>query len=615
MDGYELCRAIRGDPRLARLPVILLTNLSDEDKVILGLEAGADSFISKPFEEEKLLGRVREVLAASPLEEAGNVSSLELLVSGNRYLISASRARILSYLVSTYENALQINKKLAVAQAELQGLNVQLEERVRSRTSALTLEVTQRTEAQGVVQATNRLLEITNRQREVGALLGEFAAEVRSFTGCDVAVIRLQGEKEPALDGFGSVARIPIHHGGKTIGFIDLADKRGNAFPAGTLQMLETTAKQLGSAILRIRSEERLRHFFEDDLAGALITSPEGRILSCNPAFARMFGFAEARHAMGTMFGALCKTQPWHEFAALLTQQRKIENRETEYCKADRGRIEVIENAVGDFDGNGALLEVRKYLFDITEKKSLERQVFQSQKMEAIGRLAAGVAHDFNNVLQVIQGFTDYLLGKTSPADAALKPLQQIRKASEKAAALTQQLMAFSRKQEQNAEVLDLGQVAEGLAGMLRQLVGEKITLKIRASAGLWKVKADRGHLEQALMNLAANARDAIQTTGELTIELENIQLETGDVRETQQPGAYVSLVVRDTGVGMSRETMEHMFEPFFTTKEKGKGTGLGLATVYGVVKQSGGSIQCRSELGTGTEYRILLPRLPGVPE
>jgi two-component system, cell cycle sensor histidine kinase and response regulator CckA len=442
-----------------------------------------------------------------------------------------------------------------------------------------------------------------------------------------VAVIRLQDGEEPGLsrapecEGFESTARVPIRHGEGTIGFIDLADNRENAFPVGTLQMLGTTAQQLGSAIQRIRlsdtlreSVERFRRFFEDDLAGALVTSPDGRILSCNPAFARMFGYAEAGHAVGMLFGELCEdTLPWQEFAARLSRQRKIENWETTYCKTDGGRIEVMENAVGDFDGNGALREVRKYLFDITEKKSLERQVFQSQKMEAIGRLAAGVAHDFNNVLQVIQGFTDYLLGRTSTDDTALKPLQQIRMASAKAAALTEQLLAFSRKQEQHTEILDLGQVVGGLSEMLRRLVGEKVALHVHVVTGLWKVKADRGHLEQALMNLATNARDAIENEGQLTIEMENLALgnDAGAVAqsETAKPREYVCLVVRDTGMGMSHETMEHMFEPFFTTKAKGKGTGLGLATVYGVVKRSGGSIQCRSEPGHGTEYRILLPR------
>jgi PAS domain S-box-containing protein len=635
MDGFELCRRIRQDRRLASLPVILLTSFFDEDKVILGLEAGADSFISKPFEKEELLERVREVLAVArmedvddrPMDDARNVFPLELVLSGNRYRICASRQRILSYLVSTYDNAQRVNERLAKAQEELQGLNAQLEERVRARTSALTLEVTQRTEAQGALLATNRLLEITNGQGEVAPLLTEFAAEVRAFTGCDTAIIRLQDVNGPGLslapecEGHESVARVPILHGGETIGFLDLADNRENAFPASTLRMLETTAKQLGSAVRRIQSnatlgesEERFRRLFEDDLAGALITGPDGRILSCNPAFARMFGFEAAGHAVGMLFGELCEdTLPWQEFAARLSRQRKIENWETTYCKTDGGRIEVMENAVGDFDGNGALREVRKYLFDITEKKSLERQVFQSQKMEAIGRLAAGVAHDFNNVLQVIQGFTDYLLGRTSTDDAARKPLQQIRIASAKAAALTGQLMAFSRKQEQHAEVLDLGQVVQGLSEMLRQLVGDKVVLHVQGVTGLWKVKADRGHLEQALMNLATNARDAIENEGQLTIEMENLALgnDAGEVTrsETVKPREYVCLVVRDTGMGMNRETMEHMFEPFFTTKPKGKGTGLGLATVYGVVKQSGGSIQCRSEPGHGTEYRILLPR------
>jgi two-component system cell cycle sensor histidine kinase/response regulator CckA len=232
--------------------------------------------------------------------------------------------------------------------------------------------------------------------------------------------------------------------------------------------------------------------------------------------------------------------------------------------------------------------------------------------MEAIGRLAGGVAHDFNNILQVIQGFADHLITKTPVEDPRHNWLKQIRVATEKAAALTQSLLAFSRKQAQNKVVLNLNTVIQDISPMLRQLVGEHVELSLELGPGLGDAEADRSQIDQILMNLAANARDAMLEGGKLTYATSNVELQfeaSGTGMEGVNPGAYVLLAVRDTGKGMDPETMEHMFEPFFTTKAKGKGTGLGLATVYGVVKQAGGHIWCSSIPGKGTEFRIHLPR------
>ena len=219
---------------------------------------------------------------------------------------------------------------------------------------------------------------------------------------------------------------------------------------------------------------------------------------------------------------------------------------------------------------------------------------------------------DFNNILQVIQGFADHLIAKTPVEDPRHNWLKQIRVATEKAAALTQSLLVFSRKQAQNKVVLNLNTVLRDIAPMLRQLVGEQVELGLELAPGLGEVEADRSQIDQILMNLAANARDAMLEGGKLTYETSNVELQieaSGPGTEPVKPGAYVLLAVRDTGKGMDLETMEHMFEPFFTTKEKGKGTGLGLATVYGVVKQAGGHIWCSSVPGKGTEFRIHLSR------
>jgi PAS domain S-box-containing protein len=249
---------------------------------------------------------------------------------------------------------------------------------------------------------------------------------------------------------------------------------------------------------------------------------------------------------------------------------------------------------------------------DVTERRSLERQLLQAQKMEAVGRLAGGVAHDFNNVLTAIFGYVGLLLDGL-PTLSPLRPdLEDIRKAAEHAAGLTHQLLAFSRKQVLELRVLDLNELMTDMDSLLRRLLGEDIEVVTKLDATLGAVRADAGQLEQVVVNLAVNSRDAMPEGGRLTIETRNAELDDSYVREhvPVQPGSYVMLALSDTGTGMSAETLSHLFEPFFTTKEPGKGTGLGLATVYGIVKQIGGYVWCYSELGHGTTFKVYLPRV-----
>jgi nitrogen-specific signal transduction histidine kinase/ActR/RegA family two-component response regulator len=248
--------------------------------------------------------------------------------------------------------------------------------------------------------------------------------------------------------------------------------------------------------------------------------------------------------------------------------------------------------------------------------RTTEEQLRQAQRMEAVGRLAGGVAHDFNNILMVITGYCDLMKSRLRKEDSLAEHLSQIRDGAERAVALTRQLLAFSRKQTLQPEVLDLNALVSDIEKMLRRLIGEDIDFVTKLEEGLGRVNVDRGQVEQVIMNLAVNARDAMPQGGKLTVETADVQLDERYARSHvgATAGPHVMLAITDTGSGMDQETKDRLFEPFFTTKGKGKGTGLGLSTVYGIVKQSGGNIWVYSEPGKGTAFKIYLPRVEGAP-
>jgi len=252
------------------------------------------------------------------------------------------------------------------------------------------------------------------------------------------------------------------------------------------------------------------------------------------------------------------------------------------------------------------------YFMDITEHKNLEGQFLQAQKMEAVGRLAGGVAHDFNNMLNVILGYSDLMSQKLSQHDPLVRYLAEIRKAADRAASLTSQLLAFSRKQIMQPQVLDLNVTFAEMESMIARLIGEDIEIALALDPDLGMVKADPGHIEQIIMNLAVNARDAMPQGGRLTLETANVYLDESYVQKHAfaSPGPYVMLAVSDNGQGMDAATLARIFEPFFTTKEEGRGTGLGMSTVYGIVKQNGGRVEVYSEIGQGTTFKVYLPQV-----
>jgi len=363
-----------------------------------------------------------------------------------------------------------------------------------------------------------------------------------------------------------------------------------------------------------VESETRYRNLFNSITDAVIVADPERRIVDANPAFTDLFGVS-LDEVRGQPTLVLYAEQA--DFTSFGTALATLQGDNT-VIRSLRLRRKTGEEFLGEVaafqlkDGGGRLKGYVGLVRDISERGRLEARLRQSQKMEAVGRLAGGVAHDFNNLLTIILGHTDLLLSKLQDDKSLHKSAEQIASAGERATALTRQLLAFSRKQILEPTVLDLNAIARDMETMLRRLIGEDIRLETVTQPDLGRVLADRGQIEQVIMNLVVNARDAMPNGGKLTIETANVALEEDYAldRPGARPGEYVMLAVSDTGVGMDAETKAHLFEPFFTTKGRGKGTGLGLATVYGIVKQSNGYIWAYSEPGRGATFKVHFPRV-----
>ncbi len=375
----------------------------------------------------------------------------------------------------------------------------------------------------------------------------------------------------------------------------------------GTVQDI-TEQKRAAEALQQ--SQEKYRVFFEQNLAGNYIATNAGDLLTCNPSFLKMFGFASEEEAKGTNLGSLYADQSIrNEFLKSLKEKGHLEHYEKEFRRRDGTPLYVTENAIGICNDQCELVEIHGFLVDETSRVRTEQQLRQAQKMEAIGGLAGGIAHDFNNILGVINGYSEILLREPMTDGLVRQRVQEILRAGQRAAALTSQLLAFSRKQILQPKVISLNVVVSGMSEMLHRLLGDDITVVTALQPDLEAVKADPTQMEQIILNLCINARDAMPEGGTLTITTTNVDIDETRLEHyvSMKPGRYACLTVGDTGTGMDEETMSRIFEPFFTTKEQDKGTGMGLATVYGIVKQSGGHIMAWSQLGRGATFSVYL--------
>ena len=372
---------------------------------------------------------------------------------------------------------------------------------------------------------------------------------------------------------------------------------------------------EVGSRTADLVESERLyRSTFDAAPVGIVHTGLNGQWLRVNQRMCDLLGYSRdelqgiAVEELTTLEDLEADERSFRRMAAGTLDRHVVDERR--YRRRDGTFVWARVNVSVHRDPHGQAQQFISVIEDITERRTLEAQVRQANKMDAIGRLASGVAHDFNNLLTVIIGFAELLTADAAMANQYQKDLGEIIKAAERAAGLTRQLLAFSRQQVLHAAPLDVNGLITEMTGMLGRLIGEHIEVALALAPNLSPALVDRGQLEQVVMNLVVNARDAMPSGGCVTIETTEVQLENSSFHEeTVMQGEYVMLAISDTGSGMTKETQRRLFEPFFTTKEPGKGTGLGLSTTYGIVKQSKGYIWVYSELGHGTTFKVYLPR------
>ena len=530
ITGYELCRRMKEDAATRDVPFMLLSTLSEPMDIIRGLKCGADNFLTKPYQPDHLLGRVRTILENHRIRAAQRVAlGVEILFLGTKFTITSEKQQILDLLLSTFEDTVRANRELqksrtalAAAKTQLEDHAAKLEERVRERTAELTA-------ATEALQA-----EIAIRKKGAEDLL-----RTRTFLNL-------------------VIENIP--------GMLFVKDAAEHRF------------------VLLNRAGEELLGYDRKELIGK-----------------NDYDFFPKEQA--DQFVARDR-EVFSSGKLQVTREEPITTRHKGVRLLETKKMPVM-------DEQGQPQYLLGFSEDVTERKTLEEQLRQAQKMEALGQLTGGLAHDFNNLLGIIIGNLDFLQDMLKENSEADELLRDALDAGLRGAELIRHLLAFARRQPLQPKRVEIDKLVTDMTKLLSRTLGEGIEIALSTKPDLWSVVADPARLEAALTNLCVNARDAMPRGGRLTISTSNTQLEADYAAENPEasPGEYVLLEVTDAGTGMPPEVVSRVFEPFFTTKATGKGTGPGLSMVFGFVKQSGGHVKVYSEVGVGTVVRIYLPR------
>lgn len=413
---------------------------------------------------------------------------------------------------------------------------------------------------------------------------------------------------------------VPLRSKQETIGVIQLAGPDETRLTLANLSLITGVANQVVVALERARlyeqlkaSEEKYRSIFENVSVGLYQTTPDGRVLTANPALVRMLGYESLEDLLAVDIPRDLYLDPAARMKNLEVLHRtgRLDGVELRLRRKDGREIVVLESTRAVTDAAGRVLYYEGTLMDITEKKLLEQQLLQAQKMKSIGTLAGGIAHDFNNLLTGILGYTSLILSQTQPTDRHYQNLLIIEQSARRAAELTEKLLAFSRQKMTQLKPTNLNTVVDETVSLLRHSLDASIEIEVKKEPTLWTTEVDAAQIQQVLMNLCVNARDAMPEGGWLRIETANVVLDDAACQSHEvSPGPFVRLTVSDTGVGIAPQDLPRIFDPFFSTKEVNKGTGLGLATSYGIVKTHRGFIQVESQPGQGARFSVYLPAM-----
>ncbi|MBF0169897.1 MAG: response regulator [Nitrospinae bacterium] len=668
MDGYALCRALKEDPALRSVPVILLTHLSDPSDIARGLEVGADNFIQKPYRAQYLMDRVAYMLHATEMRRGERVSAgLEIELQGRRYFINSERQQILDLLISTYEQSVELNTELRERQEALERRNLQLTSlfKIAEGLNHATSEMDVAENAMelaldlpGVQGGWISLVDHRGDWRMVASrnlpepLRGEGAEENRcvcheSDASDEERALNRRCDRltvNPDTQGPRFHAFIPLRSGDGRVGVLCLIGPGDGRLPDEDRDALLTVGHQVTVALARARLQENLKRLLEKRTValseehaargqiqealtiqeqrfetlvatapdGIFVIEGTGRVRYANRRAEEMLGYPPdgmrdlAWEALGEEAG---------EWRARIARESSVSpgtqttERRLEMARKDGSKILVsVTMSASEYEGTRDDI---CFVRDVTEQVQMEQWVQQVQKMEAIGQLTGGVAHDFNNLLGIIIGNLDLMQLAAKDDPVVKKRIDAALRAALNGANLTKRLLAFARKQPLSPAAVCLSEVLNETRPLIERILKGDLALIMNIPPLKDVTLLDPGEFENVILNLAINARDAMPHGGTLTVELGIDTLDERYVRINGggfNPGRYLKISVSDTGSGMTPEVLAHAFEPFFTTKEKGKGTGLGLAMAHGFIKQSGGHIKVYSEPGFGTSFHIYLP-------